>query len=270
MPQAMSSNLRIGLVQCQIVDGEAIGNLERVLALLDAGPAADLLLLPELWTTGYAHGVWPDVADRETPIAVERLHRFGRERQVAIAGSMISRNAEGDLVNRFWLLLPGVPQPIYYDKGHLFAGMKEDEHLAAGSVRVRVPWRGWTVALSICFDLRFPEMYRLDAVAGADLFLVVAEWPEARKDALRIMARSRAVENQSFLALCNRVGTASDGTKFGGGSVVVAPDGSLLTDAGQGEGVFVAEIESCQASAARADLPVLGLRRSGLDTTEVG
>lgn len=255
---------RIGLVQCEVTDGDAEGNLERLLAMVERAPAVDLLLLPELWTTGYAHARWPLVADRWTPLVTQRLMQLSRERDVSIAGSMISRNDAGELVNRLWLFAPDAT-PVVYDKGHLFAPMREDEFLVAGRSRVRVPWRGWTLGLSICFDLRFPEMYRLDAVAGADLFLVVAEWPSERSDALRTLARARAIENQAVLALCNRVGIGADDTRFGGGSMIVAPDGAVLVDAGAEAGIFVAEIDRSTVVSLRTATPVFRHRHPSLD-----
>jgi predicted amidohydrolase len=108
-------------------------------------------------------------------------------------------------------------------------------------------------------------MYRLDALAGADLFLVVAEWPLPRSEMLRILARTRAAENQLFLALCNRTGVASDGLPFGGGSVIVAPDGAVIVDAGAAEGIAMATIDQRRIGTIRTEFPVLSLRAQGLD-----
>ena len=108
-------------------------------------------------------------------------------------------------------------------------------------------------------------MYRRDAVDGADLFVVVAEWPHPRCEVLQTLVRARAVENQAFLALSNRVGVSHDGTRFCGGSVVVGPDGRLAVDAGHEEGVCVGEVEHSLVTRARAELPVLDQRVAGLD-----
>jgi predicted amidohydrolase len=249
----------------EIADGQVRDNLDRALALVHGAPRAEVYLLPELWSTGYAHDTWRRSAAEDSPALCKALQRLSTESGAAIGGSMVSLDSAGRLTNRFWLFAPGGGRPAIYDKGHLFSPLREDHFLAAGTSRVRVPIAGWTAALSICFDLRFPEMYRRDALEGADLFLVVSEWPAARAAALRVLASARAIENQAFVALCNRVGTAADGLAFGGGSALFAPDGSTIVDAGMDEQVVVGTVDRALVTSAQTLAPVLELRRAGLD-----
>jgi omega-amidase len=262
----VSDSLRIALVQMAVTDGQPTRNVERAIAAIEAAPAADLYLLPELWTTGYDHAGWPDAA-LGTPSVHDALQQLSARRRAAIGGSLIDRAGAG-LVNRFWLCYPDGRPPVTYDKGHLFAPMREDQHLVAGNRRVSATLDGWTAGLSLCFDLRFPEMYRLGALDGADLFLVASEWPAERAAALRTLALARAIENQAYLALVNRIGTAAtDGTVFGGGSMLVAPDGTVVADAGTaGENVVIGVADRSSVAKARTALAVLPLRRPGLDT----
>jgi predicted amidohydrolase len=257
--------LSIAIIQLDLLDGAPSENLNRALGLMRSSPGAGLYLLPELWTTGYAHDSWASTADSLTPRIVTELHRAAGELQAWVGGSMVSRNEAGRLVNRFWLLPPGGGPPSVYDKAHLFAPMLEDRYLVAGARRERVMVGPFNAALSICFDLRFPEQYRLDAVAGADLFLVVSEWPAARGEALRLFARARAAENQGFLALCNRVGTGVDGTRFAGASAVISPAGEVLAEAADREQVLRVDIDPAVARAARSALEVLKVRQPGVD-----
>jgi len=259
------SALRIGLVQMRVADGDAARNLGQATALIRGAPRADLYLLPELWSTGYAYACWRSSAEHETPGLCNALRCLSAERGAWIGGSLVSLDEQGRLTNRLWLLAPTGGEPTVYDKGHLFPPLEEHRRFTAGTKRVRVPMGAWTAALSICFDLRFPEMYRRDALDGANLFLVVAEWPESRAAALAVLARARAIENHAFLALSNRCGSALDGVRFGGGSGIFAPDGSVVVDAGSGEGVAVGMIDLAQAGAARATAPALELRQAGLD-----
>jgi len=261
--------LRVALVQLAVEDGRPAANLARVRTLIAEAAPADLWLLPELWTTGYTQSQWPAQAREATPDAADALAALARDTGAWIGGSMISVAGAG-LANRFWLFPPHDGAPVTYDKAHLFAPMAEPVHLTAGTGRVAASVHGWPAALSICFDLRFPEMYRLDAVDGAALFLVVAAWPAERVAAMRLLARARAVENQAYLALCNRAGTAADGTVFGGGSLVVAPDGTTLADGREGEGVLTAVLEPDRVDATRAALPVLTARVPGVDTPHPG
>lgn len=259
------TGLRVGLVQMEIADGRPRDNLDHAAALIGAASRADLYLLPELWSTGYAHDSWRRTAETDTPVLCEALQRLSHEHDTCIAGSMISLDDRGQLTNRLWVFGPGDRRPTTYDKGHLFSPLQEDRYLTAGTCRVRLPIGDWTAALSICFDLRFPEMYRRDALEGADLFLVVAEWPAVRATALRVLARARAIENHAFVALCNRTGVAADGLAFDGASAVFGPDGAVVADAENGEHVVIATLDRDAVARVRTAVPVLELRRPGLD-----
>lgn len=257
--------MRIALVQMSIKDGDPNQNLHHAEELILSGPKADLYLLPELWTTGYAHETLGDVANLDTLRILAHLQRRSREWGAWVAGSMITRREDSCLVNRLWVVNPDGREPSFYDKGHLFAPMGEDRYLARGMTRVHFELNGWTVGLSICFDLRFPEMYRRDAIDGVELFLVVAEWPHPRCEILQTLARARAIENQTFLALCNRTGQARDGTRFCGNSAVFGPDGTVLVAAKEEEGVYVATVDGREVERMRTQLSVLSLRVRGLD-----
>jgi omega-amidase len=261
--------LKVALVQLAIEDGAPDRNVERAESLIGAAPAADLYLLPELWTTGYTHATWRDIARGHTPTAVGAMRAIATDLGAWVGGTLITETADGALVNRLWLLGPNDAAPVCYDKAHLFAPMHEPAHLAAGGKRVRtrigVGACAVETALSICFDLRFPEHYRRDAAEGAQLFVVPSEWPHPRGEALRLFARARAAENQAYLALCNRVGPASDGSRFCGGSALVAPDGQVLVDAGEEETVVVGEVQPALVDRYRREFPVVSLRVEGVD-----
>lgn len=257
--------ITIALVQLAVQEGDPEANVCRVERLIQKSPGADVYLLPELWTTGYCQSKWAEAADA-TPKVLHCVAGWTRARSTWIGGSLISRRTESDgrLVNRFWLVGPK-GESAWYDKAHLFPPMGEDRRLAGGIHLVRRPLAGFDVLLSICFDLRFPEMYRQAAALGSDLFLVPAEWPHPRCQILRTLAAARAIENQAFLALCNRVGTAPDGTEFCGNSTLWGPDGAVLAEAGDSEEIAIGEASPEAAAAVRHALPVLDLRVRGLD-----
>lgn len=259
------TGLRVALVQLAVRDGEPQRNFDRAVALIDASGPADVYVLPELWTTGYAHETWRPAAETDTPARCRALQELARARGASIAGSMISLDGDGRLANRLWLFGADGGAPATYDKGHLFAPMGEHLHLAPGRDRTRASLADWTVGLSLCFDLRFPEMYRNDALDGVELFVVSAAWPAERAAALHTLARARAIENQAFLALCNRAGAGRDGMAFGGGSMLVAPDGALVVECGAGESVAIGTVDRGVVATTREALPVLAQRRAGLD-----
>lgn len=256
--------LRIGLVQLGVRDGNPDANLDRARELIADAEPADLYALPELFTTGYAYDAWDGAADRADDV-VRELWAIARSRDAIVAAGMIARNETGALVNRLSVVGPNDHPPIHYDKGHLFPPLQEDTRLAAGDRRVHIDVAGWRIGLSICFDLRFPEMYRRDALEGCHAFLVVSEWPAVRSGILRTLARARAAENQVFLALCNRTGSADDGLRFGGGSAIVAPDGDVVLDARVDEGVFCSFLQPAGLRETRTWVNLLGARRTSLD-----
>lgn len=264
----MSDQLRVALVQLDVADGDPERNLARAIALIESAPPADLYLLPELWTTGYALASWPSVARDTTPSILEALGALARRLGATVGGSVITLRSDGGLANRFTLISPAGTVVAAYDKAHLFAPMGEPDHLRPGAERVRSPAGPFTAGLSVCFDLRFPEMYRLDALDGADLYLVVSAWPTARVEIMATLARARAIENQAFMALCNRAGTGADGTAFGGRSCIIAPDGQALATASSAEAVLGATLSRSSVAAVRARSPLLTQRSAGVDWRE--
>lgn len=261
--------LRVALVQLAVTDGDPPDNLARAQRLIADAPAAALYVLPELFTTGYAHEAWADAARDDTPHTLAALQRLADARDAWIAAGTIAATPRG-LVNRLHLLAPRGRAGATYDKAHLIPAMGEPERLLAGDRRVRAAIghgaAATDAALSLCFDLRFPEQYRHDAVDGATLFVCASEWPHPRADALRLLARARAAENQAWLALSNRVGAAADGTVFCGGSCVIAPDGTVTVDAGEAaDVVVVADVDASAAIGSRSAFPVLTLRAAGVD-----
>ena len=260
---SLPNSFRVALLQMEVSDGAPRVNLERALEFMDSEPA-ELWVLPELWSSGYAHDEWPRIADEHTKVLWRALGERARTTSSFVAGSAIERNARGGLVNRFRLVGPHGTSVLHYDKAHLFGPMQEDRYLTPGRSRRWVRLGPWAVSPSICFDLRFPEMYRVEAVEGANLFLVASAWPAVRREIQRGLAWARAVENQAWLVLANRVGLGRDGTRFGGGSLVVAPDGTVLAEGGEGQEVVRAELD-IRALSLRDELKVLSARNVQVD-----
>ncbi len=251
--------MRATCLQLEIHDGEMEANLSSALELLSAAPASDVYLLPELFTTGYAFALWEKAADEHTPPAVERLQAAAREHGAVIAAGTIARNEAGKLVNRHWTIRPESFE--HYDKIHLIAAFREPELLAAGNRSLITSIGGAHTHVSTCFDLRFPELYRAAALDGAEVFLIVSEWPSKREEALITLARARAMENQAYVALCNRTGDALDETKFKGHSRIIDPEGEVIAEAGSSQGFCSAQIDAERVRKLRADFPVLAMSR---------
>ena len=142
-----------------------------------------------------------------------------------------------------------------YAKLHPFSFGKEPLHFAAGDSLKLFAWNDFTVCPTICYDLRFPELYRRGMQMGAQLFTVIANWPANREGHWPALLQARAIENQCFVAGCNRAGNDPHLT-YNGGSLIVDPRGRILADGGSGEGVISADVEVETVLAWRREFPV--------------
>lgn len=257
--------MKIAVVQLAVIDGEPAQNRQALSRHLDAAAGGDLYIAPELWTTGYVQPDWARIADDDTPASLAWMGEQARSRNIWLGGSLIARTAEGALANRFVLFDRSGALACHYDKAHLFRPLREDEYLTAGNVLPPiVEAEGVRIAPAICYDLRFPEMFRRLALKDVDLFVVPSEWPFPREHALRIMTEARAVENQAFVALANRVGLDSHGNNFCGGSGIFGPQGALAEVLGCGS-TASADIDVKKLHDLRASFPVLSHRLEVID-----
>jgi len=251
------------LVQMDIEFASPSANVERALALADALPERpDLILLPELFSTGYALDRAPELA-RHAAATLERLAGWGRDRRCLVAGSVLHPWRSG-VANAAFLLEPdGTPHPLY-PKVHRFQPMDEHLHLVAGEGPVVWQSSLGPLAVATCYDLRFPVFCRRLALTGARALLVPAEWPAPRTAHWEVLLQARAIESQWFVLGVNRVGKAGE-TVFEGASQVVDPWGEVLARAGSDETVLTAQLDPLRQSDARSRIPVFADQVPGLD-----
>ena len=235
----------------------------RELAARAAAQGADLLVLPELWPTGYnlvRAGEFAAPLDAG-PFAI--MSALARQHGMHVVGTALEANPRGAPYNTAALYGPDGARLGAYRKVHLFPPMGEVEYLSPGEAFpiLELPWG--PTALAICYDLRFPELWRRYTAAGARFIVLSAEWPVPRIEHWRALLRARAIENQLFVAGCNRAGQDADGT-FGGHSVLVDPMGQVLVEAELEPGLFVATLDMDQVAEVRSRLPYLDDRRPEL------
>jgi len=232
----------------------------QTLAAQAADQDADLLLLPELWATGYdlgragAHAAPLDEGHFAWMSSLAQAHHL------YVAGTALEANPGGLPFNTAALYGPDGERIGAYHKVHLWAPLGEVEHMTPGNAlpAFDLPW-GRT-ALAVCYDLRFPELWRSFADAGAQLVLIPAEWPVRRIEHWRLLLRARAVEDQFFVVGCNRIGVDADGD-FGGHSAVVDPWARVVVEGGSEPGLFVTTLDLDEVANARRLLPFLADRR---------
>ena len=231
------NSVSAGFLQFDVHAGDIRHNLEQVekqlRKLAMEGPG--IVVLPELWSAGFDYDSLPQAAVR-TPEILDRLQALCRERNIYLAGSLpeaVLTEVGTSYHNTMYVCGPeGVAGS--YRKQRLFGPMQEDLHFSAGDSPQPINTDLGKVASLICFDLRFPELVRTQVLTGAGILLVSAQWPAARIEHWRTLLKARAIENQLYVVACNRCGITGD-TEFGGHSAVIAPDGTVLAEAGYGK-----------------------------------
>jgi predicted amidohydrolase len=258
--------LTLSLAQMEFVFGDVEANFARAEEWIAeaAGRGSDLVLLPELWASGYDLPNWRRYASPPGEGGFARVAALAKRHRIAVGGSLLEARG-GRAFNTFALYGPQGELWGVYRKIHLFRLLEEQKYLGAGDqlVLAETPWG--PAGLSICYDLRFPEMFRAYAVSGARLILLVAEWPERRVAHWSKLLEARAIENQCFVAGVNKVGV-SQGVKLGGCSAVVDPWGIPLTEGDDREALLTAELDLREADKARRYIPVLRDRRPDVCT----
>jgi predicted amidohydrolase len=250
--------VKIALVQFDIAWEDPAENHRRVAGRLEkaAGEGARLALLPEMFPTGFSMDA-ARIAQPPGGPTEAFLRKIAGELSLWIIGS-IPEAGEGAPRNTALVVSPA-GEVVRYAKIHPFTYGGEHRHYAAGDRVVTVSIDGVRVTPFVCYDLRFPEPFRL-AAADTDLFAVVANWPDERREHWRTLLRARAIENQAYVAGVNRVG---DGGRlhYAGDSAVLSPLGETLTEGADREIVLFADVDSTSVQKLRNRFPALNDRR---------
>ena len=249
--------MNLAAVQLDIVWEDKPANFSRVRSLLaDAPPPpGSLIVLPEMFATGFSMNLnvtrQNGVREDETFLAA-----LAREHRAFVLGGVVSRGSWEKGRNEAVAFSPAGELVARYTKIHPFSLGGEAEGHEAGREVVTFDCAGFTAAPFVCYDLRFPEIFRAAAKWGANLFIVIALWPAKRQQHWLTLLQARAIENQAYVIGVNRVGTEPQFT-YSGRSVVVDPHGVILADAGEQERVLRASVELETVTAWRRDFPAL-------------
>ena len=235
-----------------------------------AEAGARLVVLPEKWP--YIHG--PRLLDGAEPLdggpSLTAVRGWARELGVAILAGSIVEAVEGDrrARNTSALVLPDGSVAAVYRKLHMFdvdvggVSYRESAATAPGDAIVVAEALGHRIGMSVCYDLRFPELYRRLVDGGAEVIVVPAAFTAVTgRDHWEPLLRARAIENQAFVIAAGQHGRHDDGTESYGRSMVVDPWGIVLAQAPDGEGLAVADLDFAALEAVRARLPALRHRR---------
>jgi omega-amidase len=252
-------NLKISIVQSSLHWEDPAANLNMFSEKLNnLKEATDLIVLPEMFTTGFAVDR-ERVAEEHGGHGLQWLQQKAKEKNCVITGSIAVKD-KGKLVNRlYWAEPSGAFQ--YYDKRHLFRMAGENKHFTAGENNITCELKGWKIRPLICYDLRFPVWARNtwsdNYQAGYDVLLYVANWPEVRNFPWKSLLVARAIENQAYTIGVNRVGADGNNITHSGDSAVLNPRGEQLSKIkAHEEGIETIELDYNYLAEFRKQFPV--------------
>ncbi len=257
---------KVALCQMDVALGDPEENRRRAAHWLEqaTGQGAQVAVLPELWTTAYALDRIDTLADRDGEPTLGWLESTAQRLGLSLVAGSIADHRGSRTYNTAYIISNQGERLARYDKVHLFRLMAEEKFLAPGDRPGFFRLDGVPCGVEICYDLRFPEISRTLALAGAKVIFIPAEWPEPRLHHWRSLLIARAIENQAFVIAVNRVGrkdpAQADTDVFFGHSLAVSPWGEVLAEAGEKEELKLVELDLAEVDRVRQQIPVFSDR----------
>ncbi len=252
-------NLKVSLVQIPLVWESPAENRNIISELISSSTVkTDVYILPEMFTTGFTMNAEVTEEYSQNSETVLWMKRIAVEKNCAICGSVIMMDS-GERANRF--LWVDSEQVMFYDKRHLWAYGDEHKFFKKGMEKLIITYKGWKILPQICYDLRFPAFVRnewKDGKALYDLMIYVANWPDARVHAWDALGLARAIENQSYVALVNRVGRDNKDLNYIGHSALIDANGKYIIEPiHEQKGIFTSELSAEKLMRFRQRFPFL-------------
>lgn len=256
--------MKIALVQMEVCSGDVTGNRQRGLALArEAADKADIVVLPEIWTTGYGlRNIEHDAEDENGP-TITALKEIAKESRGLIISGSIPFRRNNKIYNGLVVINEQGEIICDYQKIHLFSLFNEANFFAPGEKRCVFETNALKAGAVICYDIRFPELIRSMAMSGAQIIFVPAEWPAARGMHWRLLNQARAVENQVFVCAVNCVGEHR-GSPFYGHSLIIDPSGEIVAEGSERQEIVYGEIDLSLIERVRSNMTVWKDRRPEL------
>ena len=223
---------KVSILQMDITDGNPQKNRAKAVFLINqaAREKPDVILLPEMWTTGFYFEDLDCSCDNSGEPTLELLRDLAKLHNINIVAGTIADRVAGSIYNRAYIIDRSGKVISSYDKIHLFSMAEEGKHIAAGDQLCVFYLDGIKCGIITCYDLRFPELARSLALEGIKLMFVPAQWPASRLKHWETLLMARAIENQVFLAAANRGAGEAIG-EYAGGSMLLDPWGETITKA---------------------------------------
>ncbi|KTT39314.1 carbon-nitrogen hydrolase [Pseudomonas oryzihabitans] len=246
-----TQDLHLALLQSDLAWHDPAANRAHFERQLAEVGAVDLIILPEMFTTGFSMDSATLAEPTDGPTSAWMRAQAQRSGAV-VTGSLIVQDEHGRYRNRLlWATPDG--ELLHYDKRHLFRMAGEHQHYAPGTERRLVTLKGWQIRPLVCYDLRFPVWSR--AQDDTDLLLYVANWPAPRRGHWNRLLPARAIENLCYVAAVNRIGSDGNGHPYAGDSQVLDFQGEPLVEAGAAAGIFQATLSASALAAYRQRFP---------------
>ena len=259
--------MTVALCQLDIAWENKEANHQRVTEMAaSAGlePGA-LLVLPEMFATGFSMNV-EAIAESEDGPTLRFLRGLARERGIFIVGGIVTREPDGRGLNQAVVFSPEGNELSRYAKVHPFMG-GEARAYRGGAEIASFEWAGFCASPMICYDLRFPELFRVAACRGVELMLVIASWPGKRIQHWVTLLQARAIENQAYVIGVNRCGN-DPYFEYPGRSLAVDPHGTILTEADSREQILKVQVDPQTVRSWRGEFPALRDMRCGINLGE--
>lgn len=249
-------NLKITIVQPDIIWENPKANLDKYSRFLENIGKTDLIILPEMFTTGFS--MEPEkLKEQMNGPSIKWMKKVAAEKNASVVGSLIIEENNRIFNRAFWIFPDGKIEK--YDKRHLYTMGEEHLHYSPGKSKLIVEFKGWKFCPLICYDLRFPVWAR--NTEDYDVVLFMANWPSPRHHVWKNLLISRAIENQSYCFGVNRTGTDGTGLKYLGDSACISPKGKAeFMD--KNEKVQTFEISYSNLHTFRKNFPLLNDRDS--------
>jgi predicted amidohydrolase len=251
-------DLKVSLIQTDQIWEDKSANFSMYERYFNQITETDIIVLPEMFHTGFSMSVDQLAEDWQDSSGIEFLKKWSNQLQSAIYTSLIIREA-GKFFNRGVFVFPD-GTITWYDKRKSFGLGGEDKYYTAGNKEVIIEWKGWKINLQICYDLRFPELIRNrmeNKKAAYDVLLYVANWPKKRISHWDALLRARAIENQCYVIGVNRVGTDGNGLVYTGHSQAIDMFGGFLIEPSSLKAEFYCSLNNIDLKTVRRELPFL-------------
>jgi len=252
----------ISLVQMDVEFGDFKANVERAFKYLEkAGDReTDIAVLPEMWTHGFDYDSMSKLAPSFTADIVDLLKDIAYKYGMYIVAGTICEVEEARFYNTSYIIGPEKNVIGKYRKVHLLKELGEPDFFSSGYEIPAFETAVGRIGAAICYDIRFPELFRQMAIMGSEIICVPAQFPRPREEHWETLIRARAIENQLFMAAANRVGEMEQ-LEYFGRSMIVGPYGETIAEGGEKEEVITEIIDIDKMYEVRKFLPTLSERR---------